>query len=153
MSLFYHLLVLLGCDPKPTISNEELMRITDEALDEHIKNCSKCNVTNDPDYGETLEEAGALVEIGPLYSLLNVPHAEQVHLFYLAAMSTPHFLAGEESLEVALFDEKDIPWAEIAFPTVKQTLEWFFADRAAGLFEGSIELNVRSRDVLRGEKI
>ncbi len=102
---------------------------------------------------ETLEEAGALVEIGPLYSLLNVPHAEQVHLFYLAAMSTPHFLAGEESLEVALFDEKDIPWAEIAFPTVKQTLEWFFADRAAGLFEGSIELNVRSRDVLRGEKI
>jgi len=65
----------------------------------------------------------------------------------------PIFLAGEESLEVALFDEKDIPWADIAFPTVKQTLEWFFADRAAGLFEGSIELNVRSRDVLRGEKI
>ena len=102
---------------------------------------------------ETLEEAGALVEIGSLYSLLNVPHAEQVHLFYLATMLTPHFLAGEESLEVALFDEKDIPWAEIAFPTVKQTLEWFFADRAAGLFEGSIEFNVRSRDVLRSEKI
>ena len=102
---------------------------------------------------ETFEEAGALVEIGPLYSLLNVPHAEQVHLFYLADMSTPHFVAGEESLEVALFDENDIPWAEIAFPTVKQTLEWFFADRAAGLFEGSAELNVRSRDISRGEKI
>ena len=102
---------------------------------------------------ETFEEAGALVEIGPLYSLLNVPHAEQVHLFYLADMSTPHFVAGEESLEVALFDENDIPWAEIAFPTVKQTLEWFFADRAAGLFEGSAELNVRSRDISHGEKI
>jgi 8-oxo-dGTP pyrophosphatase MutT (NUDIX family) len=102
---------------------------------------------------ETLEEAGALVEIGPLYSLLNVPHAEQVHLFYLAVMSTPYFAAGEESLEVALFDEKDIPWAEIAFPTVKQTLEWFFADRAAGLFEGLVEFNVRSRDISRGEKI
>ena len=102
---------------------------------------------------ETLEEAGALVEIGPLYSLLNVPHAEQVHLFYLATMSTPHFLAGEESLEVALFDEKDIPWAEIAFPTVKQTLEWFFADRAAGLFDADKEFHVRSRDVLPSEKI
>ena len=102
---------------------------------------------------ETLEEAGALVEIGPLYSILNVPHAEQVHLFYLATMSTPHFAAGEESLEVALFDEKDIPWAEIAFPTVKQTLEWFFADRAAGIFDGSVEFNVRSRDISRGEKI
>ena len=102
---------------------------------------------------ETLEEAGALVEIGPLYSILNVPHAEQVHLFYLATMSTPHFAAGEESLEVALFDEKDIPWAEIAFPTVKQTLEWFFEDRAAGLFDDSVEFNVRSRDISRGEKI
>ena len=38
---------------------------------------------------ETLEEAGAVVSIGPLYSLLNVPHAEQVHLFYLATMQSP----------------------------------------------------------------
>jgi 8-oxo-dGTP pyrophosphatase MutT (NUDIX family) len=102
---------------------------------------------------ETLEEAGAVVEIGTLYSLLNVPHAEQVHLFYLATMSTPHFKAGEESLEVALFDERDIPWSELAFPTVKQTLEWFFADRTAGLFERFAELNVRTRDVSRHEKI
>jgi ADP-ribose pyrophosphatase YjhB (NUDIX family) len=101
---------------------------------------------------ETYEEAGAIVEIGPLYSLLNVPHAEQVHLFYLATMSNPHFEAGEESLEVALFDEKDIPWSEIAFATVKQTLEWYFADRAAGLFEGSGELSVRSRDISRHDK-
>ena len=102
---------------------------------------------------ETLEEAGAVVEIGTLYSLLNVPHAEQVHLFYLANMISPHFEAGEESLEVALFNERDIPWSELAFPTVKQTLECFFADRAAGLFQGSIELNVRARDISRNEKI
>uniref|UniRef100_B1XV74 NUDIX hydrolase n=1 Tax=Polynucleobacter necessarius subsp. necessarius (strain STIR1) TaxID=452638 RepID=B1XV74_POLNS len=81
---------------------------------------------------ETLEEAGASVEIGPLYSLLNVPHAEQVHLFYLATMNTPEFSAGEESLEVALFHEHEITWDDLAFPTVKQTLECFFADRAAG---------------------
>lgn len=100
---------------------------------------------------ETLEEAGAHVEIGPLYSLLNVPHAEQVHLFYLAKMPTATFAAGEESLEVALFHESEIPWNELAFPTVKQTLEWFFADRAAGVLDG--EFHVRSRDVLPSERI
>jgi len=102
---------------------------------------------------ETLEEAGAIVDIGPLYSLLNVPHAEQVHLFYLASMSKLEFSAGEESLEVALFHEHEIPWDELAFPTVKQTLEWFFADRAAGLFDEGKEFHVRSRDVLISEKI
>lgn len=102
---------------------------------------------------ETLEEAGAEVEIGPLYSLLNVPHAEQVHLFYLAIMHSPEFSAGEESLEVALFYEHEIPWSELAFPTVKQTLEWFFADRAAGLFEAGNTFQVRSRDVLPTERI
>ena len=102
---------------------------------------------------ETLEEAGAIVEIGPLYSLLNVAHAEQVHLFYLAKMSNADFSAGEESLEVALFHEHEIPWDELAFPTVKQTLEWFFADRAAGLLEAGKEFHVRSRDVLPSEKI
>ena len=102
---------------------------------------------------ETLEEAGAVVEIGPLYSLLNVLHAEQVHLFYLANMTNSAFSAGEESLEVALFHEHEIPWAELAFPTVKQTLEWFFADRAAGLFDTDKEFHVRSRDVLPSEKI
>jgi ADP-ribose pyrophosphatase YjhB (NUDIX family) len=102
---------------------------------------------------ETKEEAGAIVQIGPLYSLLNVPHAEQVHLFYLASMSSPDFQAGEESLEVALFNEEDIPWSEIAFPTVKQTLEWFFIDRNAGVFDSGVEFSVRSRDILPSEKI
>jgi len=102
---------------------------------------------------ETQEEAGAIVEIGPLYSLLNVPHAEQVHLFYLATMTSSEFKAGEESLEVALFSEQNIPWHEIAFPTVKQTLEWFFADRAAGVFDTENQFSVRSRDILPSEKI
>jgi len=102
---------------------------------------------------ETLEEAGAVVEIGPLYSLLNVAHAEQVHLFYLAKMTSPEFAAGEESLEVALFEEHEIPWGEIAFPTVKQTLEWFFADRASGILDQGKEFHVRSRDVSPSERI
>lgn len=101
---------------------------------------------------ETLEEAGAIVEIGPLYSLLNVPHAEQVHIFYLASMSSPHFEAGEESLEVGLFHESDIPWKDIAFPTVKQTLEWYFADRSSGVLNGATEISVRTRDISPSER-
>ncbi|MBT8595335.1 NUDIX hydrolase [Polynucleobacter paneuropaeus] len=102
---------------------------------------------------ETIEEAGANVDIGPLFSLLNVVHAQQVHLFYFAQMRTPDFEAGVESLEVAMFLEKDIPWQDLAFPTVKQTLEWYFADRAAGRLDHRDSITVHTRDVLRSEKI
>ncbi len=83
---------------------------------------------------ETLEEAGARVEIQSLFSLLNVPHVEQIHFFYLARLLDTDIEAGEESLEVRLFTEEDIPWDDIAFPTVSQTLRFYFADRQAGNF-------------------
>ncbi|AOK52657.1 NUDIX domain-containing protein [Burkholderia stagnalis] len=92
---------------------------------------------------ETLEEAGARVEVQSLFTLLNVPHVHQVHLFYLARLVDPAFEAGEESLEVKLFDEADIPWDDIAFPTVSQTLRFFFADRAAG------DYGVHTGDIFR----
>lgn len=93
---------------------------------------------------ETLEEAGAEVTIGPLFSLLNVVHVEQVHLFYLAAMKSEAFAAGIESLEVKLFSEDEIPWSEIAFPTVKHTLEWFFADRQAGKINHQVHTHLHT---------
>ena len=93
---------------------------------------------------ETLEEAGAMVTIGPLFSLLNVVHVEQVHLFYLASMQSEEFSAGIESLEVQLFSEHEIPWNEIAFPTVKHTLEWFFADRAAGKLSHQVHTHLHT---------
>jgi len=102
---------------------------------------------------ETYEEAGATVEVGPLFSILNVPHAEQVHLFYLATMTAPIYSAGEESLEVALFCENEIPWDRLAFPTVKQTLEWYFSDRAQGVFDHSAQTFVHSRDILKNETL
>ncbi len=80
---------------------------------------------------ETLEEAGARIELLPLFSLLNVPHVHQVHLFYRAKLLDLAFAAGIESLEVRLFAEHEIPWDEIAFPTVSHTLKFFFADLAA----------------------
>jgi hypothetical protein len=45
------------------------------------------------------------------------------------------FAAGEESLEVKLFSEDEIPWDEIAFLTIEKTLRQYFADRRAGKFE------------------
>jgi ADP-ribose pyrophosphatase YjhB (NUDIX family) len=83
---------------------------------------------------ETLEEAGARVELQQLFSMIDVPHVEQVHLFYLGALQDLNFAAGEESLEVKLFRENEIPWDEIAFRTVGKTLKWFFADRERGGF-------------------
>ena len=76
-----------------------------------------------------MEEAGANIELGPLFSLLNVQRVHQVHLFYLARLRDLDFAPGIESLEVQLFTESEIPWDELAFPTVRTTLELFFADR------------------------
>lgn len=78
---------------------------------------------------ETEEEAGASVELGPLFTMLNVAHVHQVHLFYLARLRDLDFAPGIESLDVRLFGEHEIPWDDLAFPTIRTTLELFFADR------------------------
>ncbi len=77
---------------------------------------------------ETIEEAGANIDLHELFSVLSVPHVDQVHLFYRATLIDLNFLAGTESLEVKLFAEHEIPWDEIAFPTVMQTLRFIFED-------------------------
>jgi ADP-ribose pyrophosphatase YjhB (NUDIX family) len=81
---------------------------------------------------ETQEEACAKVELIELYTLVNVAHIGQVHMFYRAHLLEPVFAAGVESLEVALFDEADIPWDEIAFRSITLSLRQFFEDRSKG---------------------
>lgn len=83
---------------------------------------------------ETLEEAGARVELGPLYTMIDVPYVEQVHIFFRAQLLDLDFAPGAESLEVRLFDEPEIPWDEIAFRTVAMTLRLYLEDRARGAF-------------------
>lgn len=83
---------------------------------------------------ETLEEACAQVAIDDLFALVDVPHISQVHLFYRARLPVPEYGAGEESLEVALFAEADIPWDDLAFRSVRYCLEHYLADRRAGNF-------------------
>ena len=83
---------------------------------------------------ETIEEAGAQVDLGALFSLLNVVRVGQVHLFYLATMTSPSLAPGSETLEARLFREDEVPWDAIAFRTVRETLRLFFDDRRRGRF-------------------
>jgi ADP-ribose pyrophosphatase YjhB (NUDIX family) len=84
---------------------------------------------------EALEEANARVEVHSLYTCFSVPHISQVYLLFRARLLDLDFSAGSESLEVKLVSESEIPWDEIAFASVKQTLRHFFEDRRAGRFE------------------
>ena len=83
---------------------------------------------------ETLEEAGARVELDAAFSMISVPYVNQVHLFYRARLLDLEFKPGEESLNVALYEESRVPWKDIAFRTVGLTLKHWFADRARGSF-------------------
>ena len=81
---------------------------------------------------ETWEEACARVEIDTLYSLLSIPHINQVYMLFRGTLINGKFAPGEESLECALYDESEIPWNELAFPVVEETLTRYYRDRKAG---------------------
>jgi ADP-ribose pyrophosphatase YjhB (NUDIX family) len=83
---------------------------------------------------ETDEEAGARIDLEGLFSVLNVVRVGQVHLFYLARLRDTRFAPGPETIEARLFRENEVPWSELAFQTVKHTLECFFAARRQGQF-------------------
>jgi ADP-ribose pyrophosphatase YjhB (NUDIX family) len=83
---------------------------------------------------ETLEEANARVELHAMYTVLSVPHVNQVHIFYRGRLLDLDFGPGTESLEVRLFAESEVPWPELAFRTVSTTLQHYFGDRKAGGF-------------------
>ncbi|TBO32657.1 NUDIX domain-containing protein [Aquabacterium lacunae] len=84
---------------------------------------------------ETDEEAGAQIEMQGLYAVLNVVHAGQVHLFYRARLLSTEFNPGPETMEARLFHQSEIPWGDLAFRTVKLTLERYFAERDSGQFD------------------
>ncbi len=84
---------------------------------------------------ETDEEAGAKVELEQLFSVMSVPRVGQVHLFFRARLLSDQFSPGHETIEARLFLEQEIPWEELAFRTVKETLERYFLDRRAGRFQ------------------
>ena len=96
---------------------------------------------------ETWEEATAEVDVGELYSLINIPHISQVYLIFRATLRSLDFAAGSESLEVDLFTESDVPWDELAFPAVTKTLKWYFRDRLRGEFGTHMGDIIRERSL------
>lgn len=83
---------------------------------------------------ETLEEACARITIIDLYSMYSLPYIDQVHLLFRAELLDLDFGPGQESLEVKLFSEAEIPWDELAFRPVRYSLEHYFAERYSGTF-------------------
>jgi ADP-ribose pyrophosphatase YjhB (NUDIX family) len=83
---------------------------------------------------ETLEEACARIAIIDLYSMYSLPYINQVHLLFRAELLDLNFGPGQESLEVKLFSETEIPWDELAFRPVRYSLEHYFAERGKGQF-------------------
>ena len=83
---------------------------------------------------ETWEEARAEVDTPQLYRMFELPYINQVYILYRGLLRAGNYAAGPESLEVELFKEADIPWQELAFPIVTDTLKEYFEDRKTGVF-------------------
>lgn len=83
---------------------------------------------------ETWEEAEAKVEIEQLYCMYNIPRIGQIYALFKAKLIDGQFGAGEETIESRLFEEHEIPWNELAFPSVQATLKHYFADRTNNHF-------------------
>ena len=83
---------------------------------------------------ETDEEAGARIEMQGLFTLLNVVRVGQLHLYYRARLLDIDFAPGPETIEARLFREDEIPWEDLAFRTVRETLTRYFSDRRKGQF-------------------
>ncbi|UTW55623.1 NUDIX hydrolase [Kordiimonas sp. SCSIO 12610] len=71
---------------------------------------------------EAWEEARAKIKVHDLLAIYTVKRISQVHMMYRASLDEPVFEPGPESLEVKLFSWDDIPWDELAFPSVHWAL-------------------------------
>ena len=97
---------------------------------------------------ETWEEARARVSNMDLYRVFDVPHISQVYMFYRCEVDDGEYGVGPESLESGLYTQDEIPWDNIAFPVIYETLKEYFSDVSAGQFPvrvSAIDLASRRR--------
>lgn len=81
---------------------------------------------------ESWEEAEAKINIEQLFCMYDFPQIGHIYVFFKAQLVNGFFGAGEETLETRLFTEEEIPWTELAFSSVAQTLKHYFADQKKG---------------------
>jgi ADP-ribose pyrophosphatase YjhB (NUDIX family) len=95
---------------------------------------------------EALEEANAVVENLTLYGLYSLIHVSQVYLMFRGQLRDGYASPGEESLEVRLFAEEEIPWEQLAFAVVRETLDQYFTERSTGAYRLHVGDIVRESD-------
>lgn len=83
---------------------------------------------------ETLEEAKARIEIDALIAVYNIPRISQVQLMYAATLLSPDVAPGIETLDARLVEWDEIPWDEMAFPSVRWALDHDRAYRSGAPF-------------------
>ncbi len=83
---------------------------------------------------ETFEEANAKLMNMTLFSVFSIAHINQIYTMYRGELVGGKASAGIESLEVALLEEKEIPWEEIAFKVIEENLKLYYQDKATGIF-------------------
>lgn len=84
---------------------------------------------------ECREEASAAVLNPVLAGFYDIPHISQVYVFFQGELQGPEYSPGEESLEVELFSEENLPWGQLAFPVVELALHYYFEDLKSGNFQ------------------
>ncbi|MEM9304361.1 MAG: NUDIX hydrolase [Pseudomonadota bacterium] len=90
------------------------------------------------------EEALAQPIDPTLYGLITLPRISQVYVMYRGEVAPGAFGVGDESTDIRLFAEDELPWDELSFPIVEYTLRRFVAERRAGSF-GVFDINMRVR--------
>lgn len=84
---------------------------------------------------ETQEEAGAQITLGKLYTVVDIPHVDQVHVYFLAHATSPDLDPGPETLEARWYSIDEIPWDNLSFRSVSTTLKHYLRERETGHFD------------------
>ncbi len=88
---------------------------------------------------EAYEEAHAKIDIGELLGIYNVERISQVQIFYRGVLKTPSVRAGAESMEVALLEWDEVPWDQLAFPSIYWALQYFKQTQGLDYFPPATE--------------
>ena len=83
---------------------------------------------------ETFEEAKAEINNSQLFCTISIPHISQVYIMYRGELVNGYAHPGTESLETDLYSEDEIPWGELAFPVITESLRLYFSDKNNGQF-------------------
>ena len=83
---------------------------------------------------EAMEEACAKIQIRDMLAVYTIKHISQVQIMFRAKLLSPDIAAGPESLDVDLVKWEDIPWKELAFPSVHWALKQFDSVRNVSSF-------------------